>query len=374
MKALKYLFILFGMISLYSCENAKQELSSTGNLITGRIDSYNGERIILQRVNPNSINSVDTLEVSDNGEYSLAPNVDYPAYYRFSTGPSNFCVFVLEPGDTLEINADVTALEQSYQVSNSPESQNIQMLNQLLARYAVKNDSLQQLGTAAQRAMNFQQLDQIYRAQQQLNANVGGQIQRMVLEDPSSFTAMSAVQNFDPNRDYQLYSQVEDAWKQTRPESPYLEDISAKLEKFRKLQIGATPPDIKLPNPDGEMLSLYDMRGKVVLVDFWASWCKPCRAENPNVVKAYNKFKDRGFDILGVSLDQEKGKWLSAIDKDGLTWNHMSDLKGWQSDAAALYNVQSIPASFLLDADGKIIAKDLRGAALDQKLEEVLGS
>ena len=110
----------------------------------------------------------------------------------------------------------------------------------------------------------------------------------------------------------------------------------------------------------------------VVLVDFWASWCGPCRQENPNVVKAYEKFKDRGFDILGVSLDDNKDKWLKAVEADKLTWTHVSDLKGWKNAAADLYGVRAIPQNVLIDPKGKIIAKNLRGDKLEEKLEELM--
>jgi thiol-disulfide isomerase/thioredoxin len=134
-------------------------------------------------------------------------------------------------------------------------------------------------------------------------------------------------------------------------------------------------PEINLATPDGKTLSLKSVRGKYVLVDFWASWCGPCRQENPNVVKAYNQFKDKGkgFTVFSVSLDDDKDRWTKAIAADGLLWpNHVSDLKKWNNAAAAAYGVQSIPQSFLLDPNGKIIAKNLRGPALEAKLAEVL--
>jgi len=137
--------------------------------------------------------------------------------------------------------------------------------------------------------------------------------------------------------------------------------------------IGAVAPDLAFNSPDGKVIKLSDLRGKIVLVDFWASWCRPCRMENPNVVAAYKKFKDKGFTIYSVSLDQDAAKWKGAIQQDGLEWpNHVSDLKGWQSVAAMMYGVQGIPAQFLLDKDGKIVAKNLRGEQLEEKLGELL--
>ena len=143
------------------------------------------------------------------------------------------------------------------------------------------------------------------------------------------------------------------------------------MESF--LAPGTMAPELNYATPAGEPLPLSSLKGKVVLIDFWASWCKPCRIENPNVVKLFNKYKDSGFDIYGVSLDQNSQRWVQAIDKDGLKWNHVSDLKGWQSQAAAQYGVRSIPFTVLIDGEGKVIATKLRGPQLEAKLAEIFG-
>jgi len=156
-----------------------------------------------------------------------------------------------------------------------------------------------------------------------------------------------------------------------------LEALSGAFEAQKTVDtlfgIGAVVPDISLPNPDGEVISLYSTRGQVVLVDFWAAWCPPCRAENPNLVKVYDEYHGKGFEIFQVSLDQTREAWLKGIEADQLgQWIHVSDLKYWESEVVPLYNIESIPANYLLDREGRVIATGLRGGALEAILKEVL--
>jgi peroxiredoxin len=166
------------------------------------------------------------------------------------------------------------------------------------------------------------------------------------------------------------------------PESEAVKALHAQMEEIKRqmkaenelnniVGIGVTAPDIILPDQKGDTIALSSLRGKYVLLDFWASWCRPCRVENPHLVNNYKKYNEKGFEIFQVSLDKKKESWISAIESDQLTWIHVSDLQYWNSAAAKLYQVQAIPTNFLLDKNGKIIAKNLRGDALKAKLSEI---
>jgi len=172
---------------------------------------------------------------------------------------------------------------------------------------------------------------------------------------------------------YALYGkQLLNKYEKSHPET--IKNIKQKIQLAGAFLPGAVAPDFAQVTPEGDSLSLSDLRGKVVLVDFWASWCGPCRRENPHVKKIYEKYKDKGFDILGVSLDRKKESWERAIEQDGLPWHHISDLKGWKNSVALMYNVSSIPHTILLDQEGKIVASKLRGPQLEMELEKIFGT
>jgi peroxiredoxin len=202
--------------------------------------------------------------------------------------------------------------------------------------------------------------------------NAFQQMKNFVTENQTPFVSLRVLEELDPESELEFFETTLQKLAVKYPTVSFIKDMQSTIEGMKNTAVGSNAPDIQLTNPEGQLVSLSSLKGKIVLIDFWASWCGPCRKENPNVVKMYEKYKGRGFEIYGVSLDKDKQAWLDAIEKDGLKWIHVSDLKFWQSDAAKLYNVSAIPMTVLLDKEGKIIAKNLRGKALEDKLNEVL--
>ena len=197
---------------------------------------------------------------------------------------------------------------------------------------------------------------------------------KFIKENPNAYLSVLLLENFlmrkylETSEITALYDKLADDVKKTKSG----ERIKTSLNAIKTVVIGKPAPMFSGPSPDGKTVSLKEVMGKVTIIDFWASWCAPCRAENPNVVALYNEFHSKGLNIIGVSLDKDAAKWKEAIAKDGLIWSHVSNLKFWEDPIAKQYNIQSIPATYILDAKGVIVAKDLRGEALKAKVKELL--
>jgi peroxiredoxin len=234
-------------------------------------------------------------------------------------------------------------------------------------------ENFQQAYAAAQQTQNMNEMMRIRADYEKLIDSLKNYAQGFVFKNRSSIIAayFGLVYLNEPGKE-ELLTRIYDTLTPAVKKSYFGTKLGEFVETTAKTAIGQVAPDFTQNDQSGKPVSLSSFRGQYVLVDFWASWCNPCREENPNIVRVYNAFKDKGFTVLGVSLDKDKTAWEKAIVDDKLTWNHVSDLKYWENDAARLYNIQSIPASFLLDKEGRIIAKDLRGADLEAKLQELM--
>ncbi|MBL7844611.1 MAG: redoxin domain-containing protein [Cyclobacteriaceae bacterium] len=318
----------------------------------------------------------DTIKLKGNYTFSKKVKLKEPGYYKINFYNRQAVDVILHKSD-LEINVDGNEATGFFEVKGSPEIEFIRNAQTLIN--GVQNSPEAQKLIAdfnkAQVANDEKTILAIQKEYQKLLTNASDKVAAQVKESPPSLGVINVLQGqlLDKDIYFDAYVVTAEKLKKEWPDYTHSKDFVAMVDKMKTLAIGQKAPEISLANPEGQVVPLSSLRGKYVLVDFWAKWCGPCRKENPNIVRAYNAYKDKGFTVYGVSLDRSKEDWLQGIREDGLTWTHVSDLKFWQSEAAKTYNITAIPFSLLLDPDGVIIAKNLRGQALDDKLEEVLG-
>lgn len=211
-------------------------------------------------------------------------------------------------------------------------------------------------------------------AYNEIDAYLTGRLKEGIKENKQDIGVLMFLDMFPREQNVTLHNEVITALHDKYPEHLIVKERWNYMNSpASRVAIGAIAPDLEFPDPDGKMRKLSDLRGKVVLIDFWASWCGPCRRENPNVTRIYSEYHDKGFEIFSVSLDSDAASWKRAIEADKLVWpNHVSDLKKWQSQAAAIYGVRSIPSTFLLDKEGRIVQRDLRGADLERAVKQLV--
>ncbi|PCI98828.1 MAG: hypothetical protein COB15_05180 [Flavobacteriales bacterium] len=372
---MKQLFIVTILsVLLISCG---EQNNSDNSSISGNLTNLNeGSQVYLDYLTPTQLFTKDTAIIDGSGNYHFNYKIEDLGYYRLRINNENFINLVFNVGETPIINGDGSNLMDSYTIEGSPESNK---LKQFQIAYKVNNWKQDSLGALYNSNRNDQELFV------KLQVSKFGAISEMkkvymglIEENPASLVSLAAVQQLDAKVAIDLYRKVDHALNKTIPNNPWFLDFHKKLESMVSLYVGEPAPEFTLNNTDGNPISLSSLKGKVVLIDFWASWCRPCRAENPNVVKLYNKYKNKGFDVLSVSLDgmprQQNAKqdWLAAIEKDGLVWkNHVSDLKGWKSSVVPQFNIEGIPFTLLVDEKGIIIGMNLRGMDLEKKLATV---
>ncbi len=387
----KFFWLFFvATFAIAACNTSKSDNENTDNSLNISVELQNagGQIFLLKNVKNGKLAVLDSVKANKNGKFSFKENISYEDYLILVTPDQHqFVQLIAKPGENIELNGDFSDLMHTYNVKGSPGSEIMKEINEYHLLSVGKIDSLGKIyrAKAAEGKANDikADLDTSYR---KIIENEKTYLEGVINKNDSSLSALFALYQqmgaqtpiFYPKEDLPLFEKVSKKLSARIPKSELVQQLAQLVEKTKNPPtqvgvIGSKAPEIELNNPEGKKIKLSSLQGNYVLLDFWASWCRPCRMENPNVVANYKKYHKDGFQIFQVSLDKTKEAWLKAIKDDGLDWTHVSDLKYWQSEAARLYQITGIPANFLLDKDGKIIAKNLRGSALGQKLQEIYG-
>ena len=364
------LLISAAILTLVSCNTIEKNTF----VLNGTTDLADGKKIFRVQANANGQpTTIDTATV-DKGRFSLKGEVSQiDVNFLFVEGTQVNVPFIIEEG---EIKATL------YKDSLSDIKLGGTASNEDLNIYRRETQNLAAaMNAVIQEAQEANRLGDNLLAQdlQQQYTDLQGQLSTyetdFVSTKTDSYISALILERFlnqktmPKNEVKELFANYTDRIRSSKSGLNISNIINAPVNPTA---IGEIAPLFEGPTPTGDRLALESLRGKVTIIDFWASWCRPCRIENPNLVRLYNRMHDKGLEIIGVSLDRNKASWERAIADDGLTWNHVSNLQYWSDPIAQLYSVRSIPAAFVLDRDGRIVAKNLRGAQLDAKIEELL--
>lgn len=357
-----YFIFLFSFIFFTSCDTSEKisisgQIENAGNVKT--VTFYEGER------------KLDSVFLSDNNRFQFERSASQPRLLTLKVGSRKYPLIV-EPGKKIEFYTDMMSSDRNYSVGGSELSEKLKNFFPYQLRKQHVEDSLQNAFVEETFELSGNEVEN-KRAEflGVLREHLSSYNQRAVEfadknNDLAGFYVMSTLDPEMAEEELIAYAdKIEGKFENNR----FVNDFLKEIEKLKRLAVGQPAPDFKAHTPDNKMVGISDYKGTITLVDFWASWCGPCRKENPNIVAQYNKYKDKGFDVLGISLDDNPGSWLKAIDDDKLEWTQISDLKAWSSDLIDLYAITAIPTSFILDENGLIIAKNLRGNDLGDFLK-----
>lgn len=318
--------------------------------------------------------ALDSTFLSDNGEFKFERASEEPQLFRLVLD-MNAYMFVAENGDQVKLKADANALDGLYTIEGSKDAENINKLNALMNKHRniiVKIEGDFEEKVSANPEQRQALLDAISPGYNKALYDQSKEIIQFAIDNSTSLVGFYAVSIAQPANNELAIVEYAEKIKDLFPGNKLVDNFKARMQIFKTVQVGQIAPDFTTYTPDGEKVSLADFKGKYTLLEFWASWCEPCRAENPYIVAAYNKYKDKNFTVFGISIDKDKEAWKNAIQQDGLTWTNGGDGYGFEGPIAKLYMLESTPTSYLLDPSGKIIAKNLRGEALEAFLASTI--
>lgn len=377
----KILLVITAFTVLISCNKAGENEYIVTGTIKGIAD---GKTVILEvQDETGALKPVDTVKI-EKEKFTFTGSAKEPEMYLLSIETvSDKLPFILENGDIeMTINKDSVGITKITGTYNNEELNSYKAKGMAIQKKMMKfqKDNTAKMNQA-QQTKDTVVMNSLRKEYSKFQDEFITQSDAYVASHPKAFISALIIEGMfnqmapDIDKISKFYNGLDKEVKDTKHGKKIkkqLDELTKPVAAAVNVGVGTMAPDFSAPNPEGKAVSLKQSMGKVTVVDFWASWCKPCRAENPNMVALYKEFHAKGLNILGVSLDDDATKWKDAIAKDKLTWTHVSNLKNFEDPIATLYSIKAIPSTFILDASGKIVAKDLRGAELKAKVAALL--
>ena len=380
-----FLYLFFVLVSA-GCKNNVVRISGT------IVNPVSGAYIYLDELKSNELKSVDSVRISSDGKFNFTREIKQPSFYLLKSTDNNFLTMLVEPGEKLMLKAQNDSLNYPISLNGSKGTELMTEYNKMLRATINKLTGLNNIYT---QNVDKPELPKVVESLDSLAQIYLGEInvytKKYIDDNLTSLVSLVALYQqvapsvyvMNPSKDLSYFVKVDSSMFSLYPE---YEPVTSLHEQVKELVAkvkgetsagpasasGAIAPEISLPTPEGDTIKLSSTRGSVVLLDFWASWCAPCRKENPNLLNVYNIYHKRGFQIYQVSLDKTKESWIKGIQDDHLEkWIHVSDIQYWNSIVVPLYKIESIPCNYLLDKEGRIIASNLRGEKLQNRLAEL---
>ena len=339
-------------------------------IVRGKVKSASSGYIFLERLVPEGYEKVDSTRLNGDNSFSFQVSKGKTEVYRINFFGFQENIIVLDSQD-ISVEAVGNLMQGNFSATGSPEVEVLSKVYEVSSNYKLEENLSRQkflnlknqkdtTGLAALREEFMENENEFHEYLKQSISSLNGHLAAWLI----------LTEHFDIEQNLDFYEDQITLFNNTIPDSWQLKLLDERYQNVKKLAIGSVAPDFSLSNPGGNLMRLSSFRGKYVFLDFWASWCQPCRMENPELVKVYDKFKGAHFEILGVSFDKKRENWLKAIEQDGLEWQHVSDLKYFDSEMIQLYNIVNVPTTILLDPKGEIIAKNIHSQELGAILEQ----
>lgn len=385
---IRFNFIAFAFLAfVMSCQSQKQENDANYFVLNGKLENADRTNILLQELTTRELLTIDSFYTDASGAFAYRGKTDEAGFFILKVDDANKVTLLIEPGEELYISGDATKLATHYSVRGSEGSALLEAYYRKIHPNIEKLDSLSDIYDSTRHTDAYAEIrDDLKSSYKKLFRDQQDHVQQFIKKNPKSLASIIALYQYFGDRlllnndnHFAYFESLSTSLSEVYPTNKHVMELNRQVSRLKKselkrnllqydLSVGNIAPEVVLPDPDGNTIALSSLRGKYVLIDFWASWCNPCRKANLELKSIYDQYKDFGFEIYGISLDRTMDQWLQGIREDGVTWPQVSDLRLWNSPVVSLYGVERIPFSLLICPDGKIISKKISTDELEDFL------